>query len=178
MSNGLIFNQRYQKIKILGAGGMGIVYQVKDLVLDGFYHDHVDYALKVLNTQMSHYQDSFYLLLHSFEINQQLEHPNLLKDTYFGICQTNHCAFILMPLIQGELLSLIIDILPKKKRVELADSLSRAVIHCHQRGVIYASQVIVEYFDVSINEYTSEVKEVDYFEKYEANLTQEAIIFE
>jgi pSer/pThr/pTyr-binding forkhead associated (FHA) protein len=85
--------ERYQINQRLGEGGMGMVYQARDLALQR------DVAIKVLHTQVAslpQFQERF---LQEARISARLDHPGIVKVFDFGV-QTG-LLYIVMEFIPG-----------------------------------------------------------------------------
>ena len=132
---------RYQLQRILGVGGMGIVYQARDLLFASLTMPCADVAIKVLNSEVSQYQDGQWLLFNEHLQGSRLAHPNIVASKHVAFCPQSQRCFLVMPLIKGELLALQLDHptspLTLHQRTQYALSLIAAVLHCHQHGVIH-----------------------------------------
>ncbi|MFN8550791.1 MAG: protein kinase [Candidatus Obscuribacterales bacterium] len=90
---GSIVLEKYQVIKLLGVGGMGSVYQVRNL------HSHVEYALKYLNSQ--HTTNTVWRRFdNEARAAGKLDHPNLVKVHDFGLLPDGQPYFV-MDLVRG-----------------------------------------------------------------------------
>jgi len=129
---GSIVLEKYQVIKLLGVGGMGSVYQVRNL------HSHVEYALKYLNGQ--HATNTVWRRFHN-EVRAagKLDHPNLVKVHDFGLLPDGQPYFI-MDLVHGVTLA---DELKAKTRLSLERTLkimiqvAFAMAYAHDHGVVH-----------------------------------------
>ncbi|PSW05093.1 serine/threonine protein kinase [Photobacterium lipolyticum] len=136
-----VLNERYRLNKILGVGGMGVVYQASDLLLLSLGVNQSHFAIKMLTREAQEYTDAGLLLVNEFTQVQKLQHANILPINQIDICQQSHHAFIVMPKMEGEPLSMLLaspfGITKEKERFVLASSLILAVLHCHKKGVIH-----------------------------------------
>ena len=137
-----IINERYKIKKILGVGGMGIVYEVSDLLLSSLQISNNRLAIKVLNEEASQFNDAQYILVNEYLQTQKLCHPNIVPIQHMGLCNKSQKAYLLMPIVQGEQLSTLLDspvaTLSNKERVTFSIQLINAISHCHQRSVIHS----------------------------------------
>lgn len=94
LSLGTLIGSRYLITGRLGQGGMGTVYRVIDTQTE------VEYAMKVISSQMQKDTDSVKQLQREFAIAQQLTHPNLLRLNHFD--SSSEHIFLLMEYLNGE----------------------------------------------------------------------------
>lgn len=136
-----VINGRYKIKRVLGVGGMGIVYQVDDLLLKSIGLDHYEFAIKVLNSESAEYHDADLLLVNEYLQASQLQHPNIVPIQHLSLCEESQRGFLVMPMVKGELLSLLLDSpfedIPDDARLKYAFILINCLIHCHKRGVIH-----------------------------------------
>lgn len=136
-----IINNRYKIKRVLGVGGMGIVYQVDDLLLKSIGLEQSEMAIKVLSSEVATFDDAELLLVNEYQQANELHHPSIVPIQHLALCDDSQKAFLIMPMIKGELLSLLLDSpfesIPTTARLKYAFSLINCVIHCHKRGVIH-----------------------------------------
>lgn len=122
----------YRILKVLGEGGMGVVYEAEQLT-----PVHRRVALKMLRTGL----DSGDVLAR-FEAERQalavMDHPNIAKVLDAGVSETGRPYFV-MELVKGIALNEYCDLrrLTVRDRVRLFIDICRAVQHAHQKGVIH-----------------------------------------
>ncbi len=136
-----IINGRYKIKRVLGVGGMGIVYQVDDLLLKSIGLEQYEFAIKVLNSESVEFNDADLLLVNEYLQANQLQHPNIVPIQHLALCEESQRGFLVMPMIKGELLSLLLDSpfedIPDEARLKYAFILINCLLHCHKRGVIH-----------------------------------------
>lgn len=136
-----IVNNRYKILRVLGIGGMGVVYQVDDLLLKSIGVPQSEMALKILNSEVSVFNDSDLLLVNEYVQANQLHHPNIVPIQHLALCDESQRGFLVMPMIKGELLSLLLDSpfenIPDEHRLKYAVTLINCVNHCHKQKVIH-----------------------------------------
>ena len=136
-----VINGRYKIKRVLGVGGMGMVYQVDDLLLHGLGIDACEFAIKVLNSEASAYHDAELILVNEYLQANQLHHPNIVPISHLALCNESQRGFLVMPMIKGDLLSLLLESpfesIPDNDRLKYAYVLINCLIHCHKRGVIH-----------------------------------------
>ena len=76
--NKKMINKRYEIIELLGKGGMGAVYKVKDAKADSIIALKVFSLARLSNEALSHFEKEFTTL-------SKLVHPNLIKVYDFGM---------------------------------------------------------------------------------------------
>ncbi|CAN5155412.1 hypothetical protein BH10CYA1_BH10CYA1_30930 [soil metagenome] len=129
---GSIILEKYLVIKLLGRGGMGSVYQVRDLKL------RTEFALKCLNSQ--HTNNVVWRRFdNEARAANRLDHPNLIKVHDSGLLPDGQPYFV-MDLVRGVTLA---DLLKEKTRLPLERTLKLmiqvafAVAYAHDNGVIH-----------------------------------------
>ncbi len=131
--NGTIVFDKYQIIKLLGVGGMGTVYQVRDL------QSGIEYALKYLNVQHSTNDTVWRRFDNEARAVGQLDHPNLIKVRESGLLPDGQ-PYFLMDLVRGSTLA---DELKAKTRLPLDRALkimiqvAFAMAYAHDNGVVH-----------------------------------------
>ena len=120
----------YQVVRRLGQGGMGVVYECRDIVLSR----HV--ALKVLNfNKLS--SDALVRIEHEATVQSRLNHPNIVTVHEFR--KSGPWPFIVMELVQGQPLShwLQGSPIPPRTAAEIVARLARTIDYAHKMGVVH-----------------------------------------
>lgn len=130
---GETFAGRYRIETLLGFGGMGTVYRVRDLELDE------DVALKVLRLpEGSDEEELVKTLKNEIRIARRITHPNVVRAYDMG--ESGRIRFLTMEYVPGTTLRELLD---RKGRVELAPGLQltkqifRGLMAVHQEGIIH-----------------------------------------
>jgi len=128
---------RYEILRKLGEGGMGIVFEAHDMVL------HRSVALKVIRKEVDEY--SLIPLRHEADLMARLNHPNILK--VFDAELTGNVPFIAMEYAPGGSLDKRLNREPQPPRwaAQASETLARAVHYLHteasipgvERGIIH-----------------------------------------
>ncbi|HEY4492753.1 MAG TPA: serine/threonine-protein kinase, partial [Acidobacteriota bacterium] len=128
---GMVLNQRYEIIKVLGVGGMGHVYQARDRDLDEVV------ALKVLRAEISADPMIQKRFLREIKITRMITHPHVVKVFDIGKYKGNR--YISMEYIEGVSLD---EWLKKNKvdtrtRLNLLAKILQGVQAAHSQGIIH-----------------------------------------
>ena len=89
-----ILHSRFCLHEMIGQGGMGQVWRVRDLELE------IQVALKILNPQLTSNPDSVKLLKNECRNTRRLVHPNIVR--VFDFHRSEDLAFISMEYIDGQ----------------------------------------------------------------------------
>ena len=94
LSSGTLFNNRYSILKLLGKGGMGVVYKAVDI------HTGVDVAVKVLRNHVK--DDAAYIQSLKDEVARGLRwnHPSFLQIRHFEVESVQ--PFVVMELMDRD----------------------------------------------------------------------------
>lgn len=124
----------YRVLEKLGQGGMGVVYEARDLRLSR------PVALKFPRTGMG--QETLECLRREAQALAALNHPNIA--TIYGLCEAEGEVFLVMEFLPGRTLkSVIRDLrssglrLPLDRIVEYAAGIGGALAHAHRLGIIH-----------------------------------------
>ena len=124
---------RYEVLSLLGKGGMGAVYKVRDKVLDKVF------AIKVLNKELVEDSTSIRRFQQEAQAASALTNPNLVAVYDFGVGQLG-CPYMVMDYLDGQSLQ---DLLKKKGFLDAPEALdifiqaTEAISAAHERGVIH-----------------------------------------
>lgn len=124
---------RYQVVKLLGKGGMAMVYQARDPRLDR------DVAVKVILPD----QQKDVSFLRRFErearVLAQLTHPNIVPITDYG--EQDGLPYLVMPYLPGgslkESLAGLTNPTPAAEAARILAPIARALHAAHQEGIIH-----------------------------------------
>ena len=118
-------------ISLLGAGGMGEVYQAHDIKLGR------DVAIKVLPEAFAHDPERLSRFQREAKMLASLNHPNIA--TIHGLEQSNGTNYLVMELVPGETLAERISkgALPIEEALKIAEQIAEALEAAHEKGVIH-----------------------------------------
>ena len=122
----------YEITKIIGYGGMGVVYQGRDIKLDRFV------ALKFLSPRLIENQETKERFLNEARAASKLDHQNI--GVIHEICDTeDQKSFIVMALYGGETLKekLVSQRLSPQTALNYAIQIAEGLRFSHQNGIIH-----------------------------------------
>ncbi|MBN8611413.1 MAG: protein kinase [Deltaproteobacteria bacterium] len=126
-------SDRYEVVRRIGAGGMGVVYEARDRVLDR------PVALKVLRAQGPISDEQIERLEREARTAARLGHPNIVAVTDFGRVP-GRGAFLVMELLGGESLAARLArkrSLPPSEVTDVALQVLDALAAAHRAGVVH-----------------------------------------
>jgi serine/threonine protein kinase/tetratricopeptide (TPR) repeat protein len=137
---------KYRIVRELGRGGMGIVYEARDVQLQRRV------ALKVLKPQDPPSSRAIDRFRREAAIGAKLQHPNIVRVLEFGAGRDalgRQLHFIAMEYLEGRTLSRVMaDGASRDELLRILEDVGRAVACAHRRGVIHRdlkpSNVIVD----------------------------------
>ncbi len=135
---------RFEIIECIGRGGMGAVYQVRDVNLDKIL------AVKALHPALATDRFAIKRFEQEAEAALSLTHANLVAVYEHGVSD-NGAPYLVMDYVNGESLS---DVLKKEvyfepmRALDIASQICEALAHAHAKGIIHRdikpSNVILE----------------------------------
>ena len=129
---GNVLGQRYEIVRILGVGGMGAVYQARDLELGRTV------ALKVIRPDLAGNQAIIDRFKQELILATQVTHRNVVR--IYDLGESEGMKFITMEFVEGEDLRTVIQEktkLPPMEAVEIMQQVCRALEAAHAVGVIH-----------------------------------------
>ncbi len=122
----------YRVLKVLGKGGMGVVFQAEDPQLQR----HI--ALKVMRSRMAGDQASRERFLREARAAAQIEHDHIIAVYHVG--EDHGLPYLAMPLLQGETLESRLDsqrVLPIPEALRIGREIAAGLAAAHARGLIH-----------------------------------------
>jgi serine/threonine protein kinase len=121
----------YRVMSLLGIGGMGEVYEARDLKLNR------NVALKVLPREFALHEDRLARFLREAILLASLNHPNIAS--IHGLEESGETKFIILELVEGETLSerLKRGPIPVEESLKLALQIAEAIEAAHEKGIIH-----------------------------------------
>ena len=108
LNPGLILDDRYEIVEVVGTGGMSTVYKAKDLRLQR------SVALKVLKSEFSNDMNFVSKFRVEAQASAALSHPNIVN--VYDVCEDDGKYFIVMELVEGITLK---DYIRQKGRLDM-----------------------------------------------------------
>lgn len=123
---------RYELVALLGSGGMGTVYQARDVTLDEMV------ALKVLREELADDPTMLHRFRREVKLARKVTHPNVART--FDIGEHGPRTFLTMELILGKPLSTVATPgvpMPMARIVEIANAMCAGLGAAHAAGVVH-----------------------------------------
>ncbi len=131
---GVIVEQKYELVRLLGEGGMGAVWVAKHLTLD------VHVALKVMHSDLGeHVPGAADRMLQEARAAACIGHPAIVQVFDFGRTRDG-APFISMELLHGESLAQAVERrgrLPATRALQVLLPIADALAVAHQRGIVH-----------------------------------------
>jgi len=126
---GVVLAERYETTALLGEGGMGAVYRVRDRDLDE------DVALKVLKPELASAQDALARFRREVRLARRVTHVNVARTYDLG--HHRGVRFLTMELILGESVAAA-----ARRGLALGDALRIAQEACLGLGAAHAAGIV------------------------------------
>jgi len=134
-------SKRYEIGRVIARGGMGIIYEARDVNLNRTV------AMKVLPKEMPHPTDDMLRFIEEAQITSQLEHPNIVPLHELGL-DVNGTVYYTMKYVRGMTLTEIliaiqhgkeqvIEQYPLVRLLNMFQKTCDGVAFAHSRGVIH-----------------------------------------
>jgi serine/threonine protein kinase len=137
---GDVLRRRYRIEAIIGAGGMGTVYEATDHYRLDVPPNGTRVALKVLHTNITKRTELLVELRREFQHLQSLTHPNIVRAFEFD--RDGPRAFYTMELLNGVLLGRLISArqrrpLRRKYALRIIKDVGEAIAYAHAHGIVH-----------------------------------------
>jgi serine/threonine protein kinase len=137
---GSVLENRYVLEALLGHGGMATVFKALDRCRADLAPGNRHVAVKILDEHVSEQAEMLADLRREFYCAQALSHPSIVK--VYEMHQDNDFAFFAMELLEGELLSSVLERtqparLPRAYAWAIIRSVGAGVAHAHSRNVVH-----------------------------------------
>lgn len=138
---GSVIKQRFVLEKMLGRGGMGLVFGAVDRRKLEARDPNPRVALKVLNAEFAHHPQSFMALQREARKAQTLAHPNVV--TVFDFDRDGDTVYMTMELLEGRSLDSIV----REKRglgnspevaIPIVLGIAEGLAYAHRKGIVHS----------------------------------------
>lgn len=132
LPNGSVIKERYEIVRLLGAGGMGAVYEARDRVLDKRV------ALKIMHPDVAQDEQMNARFIQEARAASAFKHRHVVESLDFG--SHDGAPFLVMEFLEGESFA---DLLQREQKiaperaVSLLEPIARALAKAHQSGIIH-----------------------------------------
>jgi serine/threonine protein kinase len=125
----------YQIVSVLGAGGMGKVFQARHTMIGK------EVAIKLLNKEHSRDKESVDRFFREARVANEIKHENIIDTLDFGQTEEGEC-YLVMELLAGKSLARLLaeqkgGPLPQEKIAHIGLQLCSALYAAHQHSVIH-----------------------------------------
>ena len=129
---GLAIGHRYEVINLLGRGGMGAVYRVRDRELNR------EVALKLIRADVAGDPETLERFKREIQLSSVITHKNVLR--VYDLGESDGIRFLTMQFVEGEDLSTIVKrkkALPMERVVKIFRQICEGLRAAHEQGVIH-----------------------------------------
>ncbi len=136
-----LLKKRFVLERVLGAGGMGIVYKAKDLLKVEAKDRDPYVAIKVLSEEFKSHPEAFISLQRESRKSQRIAHPNIVNVHDFD--RDGDTVFMTMEFLDGDPLDQLIRRykstgLPTDDAWEIIRGMTAALKHAHAGNIIHS----------------------------------------
>ena len=136
-----VLKERFILAKVIGSGGMGVVYKAKDLLKVEAKDRDPYVAIKVLSEEFKSHPEAFISLQRESRKSQRIAHPNIVN--VFDFDRDADVVFMTMEFMDGRPLDQIIRQykstgLPTDDAWDILQSICAALIHAHGMNIIHS----------------------------------------
>lgn len=126
---------RYEVLSRLGQGGMGFVFEAKDLALGG-----QSVVLKTLRPQLVKDERSAQRFTREAMASARIDHPHVIKVTGYGVNE-DHGAYYVMERLVGMDLGAVLNNatapLSAQRTLHIAKQVASALAAAHRQGIVH-----------------------------------------
>lgn len=138
---GSVLRERYELLEIIGQGEMGTVYKAFDRHRSQLPGPSRYVAIKVLNSEYTAPPGAIAELQRECYLARSLSHPSIVS--VFDLDRHGDTYFIVMELLEGELLSRVLNrldgrALARSHALKIIATIGSALVHAHQRNIVHA----------------------------------------
>lgn len=136
-----VLKGRFTLEKVIGVGGMGVVYKASDRLKVEAQDREPYVAIKVLSEEFKAHPESFIALQRESRKTQRMAHPNVVK--VFDFDRDGDIVFMTMEYLKGRPLDELIKQysstgLPQKEAWSILHGICSALIHAHEENIVHS----------------------------------------
>ncbi len=131
---GKVFDQRYEILSKVGAGGMAVVYRGRHVIIDK------PVAIKVLRSEHMRQEEVAQRFLQEAQLASRIKHPNVVDVSDYGQLASNRLCYYVMEYLEGETLADRIDHgdpIGAEEAIEFTQQVLAGLQVAHDAGVIH-----------------------------------------
>ena len=129
---GLVFDNRYKIEKIIGIGGMAVVYKAVDLLMKRIV------AVKMLKDEIAADEQSVRRFINESKAVAMLSHPNIVN--IYDVSVRDNVKYIVMEYVEGITLKNYMThkgILSLREIISYSEQILHALDHAHSKGIVH-----------------------------------------
>ncbi len=129
---GMVLDDRYEILSLIGEGGMSVVYKARDQRLNRFV------AVKIMRDELAEdegFRSTFCAEAHAVAM---LSNPNIVA--VYDVSHSDEIEYIVMELVDGITLRQYMDrrgALQWREVLHFSRQIARALAHAHERGIVH-----------------------------------------
>lgn len=129
---GLVFDNRYRVERIVGIGGMAVVFKATDLLM------RQTVAIKILKDEISYDEQSVKRFINEYKAVAMLSHQNIVNIHDASVRE--NIKYIVMEYVEGITLKNYMqhrEVLNLREIISYTTQILRALDHAHKKGIIH-----------------------------------------
>ena len=129
---GQVFDGRYRINKVIGIGGMAVVFEAQDLLM------RRNVAVKMLKDEINNDTQSVKRFINESKAVAMLSHPNIVN--IYDVSVKENLKYIVMELVEGVTLKKYIQkkgVLSLAEIISITEQILLALDHAHQKGIVH-----------------------------------------
>ena len=129
---GVVFDNRYKIDRIIGIGGMAVVYKAIDLLMKRIV------AVKMLRDEIAADEQSVRRFINESKAVAMLSHPNIVN--IYDVSVRDNVKYIVMEYVEGITLKNYMTrkgILSVKEIISYSEQILQALEHAHAKGIVH-----------------------------------------
>jgi serine/threonine protein kinase len=155
---GVTLDGRYRILRVIGEGGMGVVYEALHVVIEK------PVAVKVLRETFTSRPDVVERFRQEAKSASRIGHPNIIDVSDFGETPSG-ASYIVMEMLTGEDLADILArerVLSPARAVRIVYQVARALDATHRKGIVHRDLKPENIYLISVDGVSDVVKVVDF----------------